>query len=104
MSEMDDILAKYPAGTPKALKPVFSYPDTSLDLHGYTQKEAEEKLEWFLLNAQNRRYHTICIITGIGKNILRPLVHKTLMQWKCSQHITHFDEVDNGVFWITLAL
>lgn len=102
--KMDDILKRYPAPVSKTIGPCFSYPDTSLDLHGYNQLEAMEKLDWFLSNAQFRRYHTLCIIAGIGKNILRSLVQKTLCRWKGRKDITYFEEVDNGVFWITLPL
>ncbi len=51
----------------KKLKPGF-VPDMELDLHGYTQKEAIQKIGRALAICHNKRLESLLIITGKGLN------------------------------------
>ncbi|MCD6581475.1 MAG: Smr/MutS family protein, partial [Desulfuromusa sp.] len=61
----------------KQLKQAKLTPDASLDLHGCQRTEVEEKLRYFLQNAQHKDWQTLLVITGkglhsdAGKPILR---------------------------------
>lgn len=98
---MEEFIKKYPVPIP-SVPQSFSYPDSSLDLHGYSQCESEEKLEWFFRNALKRKYHTVSIITGVGTGVLRSLVQKKLKTRLSTGGIKKWEEIDNGVFWVIL--
>ena len=94
--DMSDILSKYPPQNKDEKNTTyqnFPYPDMSLDLHGHTTAEAENKLSWILCHAQYNDYTCIKIITGIGKKILKPLVRQQLQSWKTQNKIINFIEV-----------
>ena len=50
----------------KQLKQGKLAPDASLDLHGCQRTEVEEKLRYFLKNAQHQGWLTLLVITGKG--------------------------------------
>ena len=50
----------------KQLKQGKLTPDASLDLHGCQRTEVEEKLRYFLKNAQHQGWLTLLVITGKG--------------------------------------
>ncbi len=50
----------------KQLKQGKLTPDASLDLHGCQRTEVEEKLRYFLQNAQYQGWNTLLVITGKG--------------------------------------
>ena len=68
----------------KQLKQGKLTPDASLDLHGCQRTEVEEKLRYFLQNAQHQDWQTLLVITGkglhsdAGKPILRDATEQFL--------------------------
>lgn len=95
---MQNILEKYPVENKddtNTYRPFFSFPDISLDLHGYSIDESEKKLSWILEHAQYNRYNCVRIITGIGKKILKPFVRRKLQVWKSQNKITDYTEIVN---------
>ncbi len=62
--------------SPKELRQIAI--DASIDLHGFTSEQAEQKLILFIQKAQQRGCRWVCIITGKG-TVERPSVLKKML-------------------------
>ena len=66
-------------------------PQTTLDLHGYTELQALQRLQSFLLTCQQKGLHTVLVITGKGlhSGAQGPILLQVATQWlatKLAQH------------------
>lgn len=69
---MEKIIRKYPAKKEQN-KWIFTKeysPDFVMDLHGFTQRESEKKLEWIREKSNEEKWGKIKIITGKGSGVL----------------------------------
>ncbi len=70
-------------------------PQSILDLHGYTAKEAEEKTIFFVKTAAKKGLHSLLIITGKGlhsggEGVLRDVVEAIVIELKQQNVINSF--------------
>jgi len=70
-----DMLKKYPS------------PEVDIDLHGYTAKEAQKKVETFIINARYCAIKTVRVIVGKGihsqgKAVLPDVIEKKIVELK----------------------
>lgn len=53
--------------------------ESTLDLHGFNEQQAEEKLKIFIYQCLGKNIRTALVITGKGKNIIRQFVESWLL-------------------------
>ncbi len=78
-----------------------------LDLHGFTQREAEDAVISFLQKMKAKRFHKVLIITGKGlhsadKAVLRDFVERFLHQQGFSFQKAKYNEGGDGALEIRL--
>lgn len=93
---MDSIMRLYPAPQPPR-KCIYQHPAFTMDLHGFSYREAEKKMNWLLEYSAEKPEQTFQIITGIGSGVLRTLVKKTLRRWENQKKIRKWKEKKNDL-------
>ena len=94
---MKEIIQRYPVPEEKQLF-LYAHPVFTMDLHGYSQKESDIKMQWLKEYHCLSRNQTIQIITGKGTGVLQSFVTKKLKQWLRTNEIKKWEEKDTGVF------
>jgi dsDNA-specific endonuclease/ATPase MutS2 len=100
---MDNLLKKYPF--PKKDKQInFSYPEYSIDLHGYFVREIYSKMEWLINHSIYQKFHVVKIITGKGTGVINREVKKILNTFKNKKLILEWKDNDIGSILVKFKL
>ncbi len=76
--------------------------DANIDLHGLYESEAIQEVSEFLLNAEQKSFSRVCIITGKGKGILQNGVRTWLLKEKYAFETAKITEGGSGALIVRL--